>query len=98
MIWRKCVHGDKLLSTLPFACQVDVPTKKVIVNAADLEIESVQINGQSATVELFSKTETAKFTVAEQLEVGAANIEVSYVGVHNDKLEGFYRTKTKVIT
>nr|WP_158945651.1 M1 family metallopeptidase [Granulicella sp. S190] len=50
---------------------------------------------QIATTMLDAKKEQASFTFSEELPVGTVTLAIRYTGVLNDKLRGFYLSKTK---
>jgi aminopeptidase N len=64
------------------------------LHAAELEFGEVIIEAggrrQTARVAVTPETDTATFTVAGALAEGPATIHVTYTGVLNDKLRGFY--------
>jgi aminopeptidase N len=75
-------------------------TDEIVCNAADLEIDGVQvITGEGATavehipdVELVPDTERLHLTFPADLPAGPARVQVSFRGVLNDRLRGFYRS------
>jgi aminopeptidase N/puromycin-sensitive aminopeptidase len=71
------------------------PAKTVTLNALDLKIQSVTAGGQTGTVSFDESKEQATFTFPETLKAGHAAISVAYTGILNDKLRGFYLSKTK---
>ena len=48
---------------------------------------------QQATHEFHVKNEEVSLTVENELSPGKTAISIEYVGVHNDQMKGFYRTK-----
>ena len=73
---------------------VTEPTTAVTLHAAEIEFGEVRITSggrtQTAKVTTDAKAETATFTVPQRLAEGPATIEVTYTGILNDKLRGFY--------
>jgi len=69
----------------------------ITLHAAEIRFDEVRItaagNTQQAKVTLDDKAETATFTVAEPLAAGAATIDITYAGILNDKLRGFYLSR-----
>jgi aminopeptidase N len=69
-------------------------TSSITLHAAELEFGEVRITSggrtQTARVTLDPKAETATFTVPAPLAEGPVTIDVTYTGVLNDKLRGFY--------
>jgi aminopeptidase N len=80
--------------------QVNEPTPRVVLNAIDLAFRDVTIaagggRAQQATVSLDEQGQTATLTVPRSLGKGPAEIRIQYSGVLNDKLRGFYLSKSK---
>ena len=77
--------------------QVNTPVTSVTLHAAEIEFGEVLIEAggttQTARVTLDAKTETATLTVPRQIPAGPANIRITYDGILNDKLRGFYLSK-----
>ncbi|MEO7029423.1 MAG: M1 family metallopeptidase, partial [Acidobacteriaceae bacterium] len=74
---------------------LDAPSKTVTLNAVELTITSVMSGSQSAQVGFDPAKEQATFTFAEALPAGKSTLSVKYAGILNDKLRGFYLSKTK---
>ncbi len=75
-----------------------VPTARIILNAAELEIRDVVLrrNGQSTQVNSISldeEKETATLDFGQTLSQGPAQLEMQFTGVLNDRLVGFYRSE-----
>ena len=74
--------------------RVDQPTTSITLHAAEITFGEVTITAggetQRARVTTDAKTETARFTVDRTLPAGPASIAVTYSGILNDKLRGFY--------
>ncbi len=79
--------------------QVHEATPRIVLNAADITFHEVTISSgdatQTATVALNANDQTATLTVPKPLGVGPADVHISYTGILNDKLRGFYLSKTK---
>src|SRR5687767_13732531 len=77
--------------------QLKSPATAVTLNAAEIEFVEATIEAggatQTARVTLDAKTETATLTVPRQLPAGPAIIRITYNGLLNDKLRGFYLSK-----
>ncbi len=73
-------------------------TSSVTLNAAELAFQQVSITvagpTQQATVSLDPTKEQATLTVAKELPAGPAEIHIRFTGVLNDKLRGFYLSKS----
>ena len=76
--------------------QLKVPTSSITLHALEIDFGEVRIETpggiQNARVTLEEKSETATFTVPQLLPAGPATIRVTYTGILNDKLRGFYRS------
>src|SRR5262245_52852445 len=74
--------------------QVAKPTTAITVHSAEITFGEVTIaaGGQSqrARVTEDAKNEMVTFTVDRPVPAGAATIAVTYTGLLNDKLRGFY--------
>jgi aminopeptidase N len=77
--------------------QLPKPTRTITLHAADITFKDVHITAtgtrQAATVALNEKAETATLTVPDEMPAGAASIGITYTGILNDKLRGFYLSK-----
>ena len=79
--------------------QVEVknPTTVVTLNAAEIQFGEVTITAggrmQTASVTLNEENEMATLTVPRALPKGGASIQITYTGILNDKLRGFYLSK-----
>ena len=73
------------------------PGTSITLHAAEIMFGEVTITSggrtQVAKVTTDPKSETATFTVPERLGEGQATIQISYSGVLNDQLRGFYISK-----
>jgi len=76
------------------AVAVDVrePAAEIVLNAAELEIHECRVDGADTTWRLEPGSERLFITPATQLEPGACELTISFSGVLNDKLRGFYRS------
>ena len=74
---------------------LEAPSKTITLNALELTISSVMSGNQSAQVTFDEAKQQATFTFAEPLPSGKAALEIKYAGILNDKLRGFYLSKTK---
>lgn len=78
---------------------VKKPTTTVTLNAAEIEFDEVKItsggNTQKATVALDVEHQTATFIVPKAVASGAASIAIRYRGLINDKLRGFYISRSE---
>jgi len=80
--------------------QVIEPVRQVVVNAAELEFQAVSIKGPGGKVvwgntALDIENEQATFDFPETLNPGRWELQITYAGILNDKLHGFYRSTYK---
>ena len=77
--------------------QIKAPARTIVLHAAEIDFGDVTIsagNGmQAATVTLDANTETATLTVAQEIPAGNATLQITYTGMLNDKLRGFYLSR-----
>ncbi len=80
--------------------QIQEPVREIILNAADLELKSVSIKGSSSTTVqgeavLDAENEQATLKFAQELNPGRWELRLTFSGILNDKLHGFYRSTYK---
>lgn len=73
-------------------------TKQITLHARDLEIQSAEwIQGKHTSwagkISYNEKKETATFTFPKSIPSGKGQLKLTFVGILNDKLRGFYRSK-----
>ncbi len=74
---------------------LDAPSRAITLNAIEIKFLSVKAGSQTAEVSEDATKEQATFTFPESLPAGKATLTISYTGILNDKLRGFYLSKTK---
>jgi puromycin-sensitive aminopeptidase len=79
------------------AVKVNQATAEVVLNALELEIDSVTAERQDkslkARIELEPERERAHFHFSEPLSIGDWSLLIRFRGILNDKLHGFYRSQ-----
>src|ERR1035441_8671700 len=75
--------------------QKDKATKEILSGAQNDASMGGEGGAQNATVKLDAAKEQATVTFAKELPAGPVTLEIAYTGVLNDKLRGFYLSKTK---
>jgi aminopeptidase N len=74
------------------------PATSITLNAIEIKFGTVTVTAagkdQSATVSLNEKDQQATFTVPETIPAGPAKVKISYDGILNGQLRGFYLSKT----
>src|SRR5258708_5427741 len=72
----------------------------ITLNAAELEFQNVTVeqggNSQEAKSSFDPVKEQVTLTVANQLAAGPTTLRITFTGILNDKLRGFYLAKTKL--
>jgi puromycin-sensitive aminopeptidase len=76
------------------------PATEIVLNAAELVIPEASIDDgsgkpQRAAVELDEATERCRLTFSDRLMPGTWRLKLSFKGLLNDKLRGFYRSTYK---
>ncbi|MGO4210409.1 M1 family aminopeptidase [Terriglobus sp. 2YAB30_2] len=74
---------------------LDAPATEITLNAAEITFTSVRAAGQVAGVSLDDAKEQATFTFEHALPAGPVTLQIRYTGILNDKLRGFYLSKTQ---
>ncbi len=93
------------LKTAKFAGEetIDVrvlkPTSAIVLNSAEIDFGDVTVSAagktQTAKVTTDDKAEMATLTLANSLAPGPARIHINFTGTLNDKLRGFYLSKSQ---
>jgi aminopeptidase N len=77
--------------------QLKTPSAVITLHAAELTIQAATIqaggHSQTASIALDGKAETVTLTVPQPIPAGAATIDITFTGILNDKLRGFYRSQ-----
>ena len=71
---------------------VDERTDELVLNAAELDIDMVELDGVEASWRLEPDTERLFVTPSGGLGTGSCTLHVAFRGTLNDKLRGFYRS------
>jgi len=74
------------------------PAKAITLNALELKIPTATANGKPGTVSFDPAKEQATITFADALPAGPVVLKLSFTGILNDKLRGFYLSKTATQT
>ncbi|MTA39773.1 MAG: M1 family peptidase, partial [Actinobacteria bacterium] len=65
-------------------------TREIVLNAIELTIHSVTVNGRDCPWELIEDLE--RLVITHDTVPGEIEIGISFTGILNDKLRGFYRS------
>src|SRR3972149_1160590 len=81
------------------ALEVARPTSRIIVNTAEVAVQSARLNlaagGSVAAsrIETDEDAETTTFSFDRSLPTGPATLHLQFTGILNDQLRGFYRSR-----
>jgi len=101
--YKMCITPDVINFTFDGELDVNIevknPTNTFMMNSVDLKLKAVKIyvgeKSMSATdVSFNEKNQTVRLTFSEQLNKGSAVLSLQFSGELNDKMKGFYRTKS----
>ena len=71
---------------------IAIATDTFVLNAAELTVDTCSVNGTSATAELVEETDRLIIRTAAPIAEGTATMRITFAGILNDKLRGFYRS------
>ncbi|MFZ0890483.1 MAG: M1 family metallopeptidase, partial [Candidatus Binataceae bacterium] len=81
------------------AIKVNQKTSEILLNALELEIDSVGVERAGRTIigsaQLLPERERARLEFKEPIEPGDWKLRIGFRGILNDKLHGFYRSQYK---
>ncbi len=80
--------GDETIDVV-----MDAPSNAITLNAADIKFQSVTADGAEATIANDVTKEQVTVTFPRRL-AGRVSLHIAYTGVLNDKLRGFYLSRT----
>src|SRR6266852_5152305 len=80
--------------------QITEPTRTIVLHALDMELHDATVgtagaSAQKANVSLDQKSETATLAIGQEIGRGPAEIHTRFTGRLNDKLRGFYLSRSK---
>jgi puromycin-sensitive aminopeptidase len=82
--------GATFAGTVQIDVTVNEPTDRILLNADELGIDSVSVDGVAAAFDLDPSTE--RLTIHASPAVGEAQVVIGFTGTLNDKLRGWYRS------
>ena len=79
---------------------INQPTAEIVLNAADLEIRTASLlatdgTNHALTIELDEALERCRLTLGTSIAPGTWTLRLTFAGILNDKLRGFYRSTYK---
>ena len=72
--------------------EVVEPVRELVLNAIDLDIAAVRVDGSDVQWHLEPTTERLVISPVGGLQPGTVSVTISFTGVLNDQLKGFYRS------
>jgi aminopeptidase N len=91
------IPAEKFSGDETIDVEVRQPSQSITLNAADIQFDEASITSggrsQKAEVATSASNQTATLTFADAIS-GAATIDIRFRGILNDKLRGFYISKT----
>ena len=87
---------DPNLSAATFSGSVGIEadvasaTDEIVMNAKELTVSSVRVNGVDSAFILHEETE--RLVISSSVTPGPCSITIEFTGILNDKLRGFYRS------
>jgi puromycin-sensitive aminopeptidase len=89
---RPVLDDSTFIGTITIQLDVAIETDTFVLNAAELTIGECSVNGTPATAELVEETDRLIVRTAAPIATGSATMNISFAGILNDKLRGFYRS------
>lgn len=76
--------------TVTISAEAVEATREIVLNAIELQIHSVSVNGTDAAFSLNEELE--RLVIDTSVTAGPVTIDIAFTGILNDKLRGFYRS------
>jgi puromycin-sensitive aminopeptidase len=89
---RPALDDATFTGSITIQLDVVIATDTFVLNAAELTVDACSVNGTSATAELVEATDRLIIRTAAPIAEGPATMRISFAGILNDKLRGFYRS------
>lgn len=74
------------------SCDVEADVAEIVLNAIELDIHSVAVNGNAAQFSLHEDSERLIISPEAPVATGQCMLEIIFSGTLNDKLRGWYRS------
>src|SRR5262249_20762929 len=85
---------DNFLGDATIDIKVLQPTSEIVLNAAEIEFHDVNVTAggstQQAKISTNKENETVALGLEKPIPAGTATIHITYTGILNDALRGFY--------
>lgn len=89
----------KYAGTVSVTLDVEKPTSQIVLNVLELELHSASLKTKSGTLEatgikIDEEKQEATVQFEKEIDVGkaAATLKITFTGILNDKMAGFYRS------
>ncbi|MEY3691339.1 MAG: hypothetical protein RJB57_994, partial [Actinomycetota bacterium] len=82
--------GASFTGTVAITCEAVTGADEIVMNAKELEVGRVTVNGADAPFSLHDPTE--RLVIDAQVAAGPVTVVVEFTGILNDKLRGWYRS------
>lgn len=93
---RPDIPGASFAGEVSITAAASASTTEIVMNAIELDIRSAVVSqggtDHAAEISLDEQTERLTLTLAEPIAAGDVTIDITFDGVLNDKLRGFYRS------
>ena len=89
---RPTLDDARFSGEVSIELDVSEPTTSIVLNAIELEIDAVRVEGVDAEWSLDESTERMTVELAEAITGSTTTMFVRFRGTLNDKLRGFYRS------
>jgi puromycin-sensitive aminopeptidase len=99
--YRLRLDPDLGAATFSGTVEIDVdisePTSSIVLNAAELELDTAEVRGDhgvslTSSINLDEALERATIAFADELDEGSYVLAISFTGILNDQLRGFYHS------
>jgi len=81
------LDAASFMGTVLISAEATEAVSEIVVNAIELDIASVTVNGIAASFTLHEESE--RLIIASDVAKGPCEIAIAFTGILNDKLSGF---------
>jgi puromycin-sensitive aminopeptidase len=89
---RPALDDATFTGSITIQLDVAIATDTFVMNAAELTVQACSVNGVPATANLLEEADRLIVRTAAAVAEGPATMTISFAGILNDKLRGFYRS------
>ena len=87
---RPDLRAATFVGTVSITASVTSSVDSIVLNAKELSVHTVRVNGRDTSWSLHESTERLVIDVVQS--AGEVAIDITFTGILNDKLRGFYRS------